>query len=86
MLSNAKKNVLLFVGLEFKVVVLSCVHKREARDGKGENLGLLSNRNLLNTALTRTKLAVITVGHAVTLWSVGKCHIIWREYIQVKNN
>ena len=74
----------IIVGREFKVVVISCVHKRETRDGKeGENFGLLSNRNLLNTALTRTKLAIIAVGHAVTLWSLGKCHIMWREYIRV---
>ena len=66
-------------------MILSCVHKREAKQNtEGEKYGLLSDRNMLNTAFTRTKLAIIAVGHAVTLWSLGKCEIMWRKYIQVR--
>ena len=73
-----------YSGKEFKIVIVSCVHKREGKKNKaGESFGLLSDRNLLNTAFTRTKLAIIAVGHAVTLWSLGKCDIMWKDYIKV---
>ena len=84
---SSEKHALFFYfsGLEYKVVILSCVHKREAKQNtEGQKFGLLSDRNMLNTAFTRTKLAIIAVGHAVTVWSLGKCHVMWREYIKVR--
>ena len=48
-----------------------------------DDLGFLTNRHLLNTAMTRSKWYVAVVGDPVALCTVGDCSAIWKKYINV---
>ncbi|XP_038069639.1 probable helicase with zinc finger domain [Patiria miniata] len=45
--------------------------------------GFLSNDKLLNTAITRAQSLVAVVGDPVSLCSIGKCRILWENFIKV---
>lgn len=50
--------------------------------------GFLSNKKLLNTAVTRAQSLVAVVGDPVSLCSIGRCRKIWENFIEIccKNN
>ncbi|XP_071941243.1 uncharacterized protein [Antedon mediterranea] len=52
-----------FQGQEKDIIILSCVRAK----GRGNNIGFVANRNRMNVALTRAKLALYVVGHLETL-------------------
>ncbi|KAL8623914.1 hypothetical protein ACOMHN_054255 [Nucella lapillus] len=59
--------------------------KEEAEGGEGD-LAFLSDRKLLNTAMTRTKSLVVVVGDPVALCAIGECIQIWRTYLKHCHN
>ena len=46
------------------------------------DFAFLSDRKLLNTAMTRTKSLVAAVGDPVALCAIGECIQIWRTYLK----
>ena len=79
-------NILYYMitGKQFKILIISTVHRRTSRDDKvGGNYGILCDPNLLNTAMTRAQDAVFVCGDAVTLLTMGVCKYKWRIYIEV---
>ncbi|KAK2142420.1 hypothetical protein LSH36_958g00101 [Paralvinella palmiformis] len=71
-------------GQEFKAVFISTVRTKRCNSEQAGNLdlGFLTNTNLLNTVLTRTKFYVGVVGNPETLCTTGTCARIWVKYIQ----
>ena len=50
------------------------------------DFAFLSDRKLLNTAMTRTKSLVAVVGDPVALCAIGECIQIWRTYLKHCHN
>nr|XP_026689753.1 helicase with zinc finger domain 2 isoform X2 [Ciona intestinalis] len=71
-------------GREYRVVLLSSVHRRlSKKDKEGSSFGLFSDVNLLNTAITRCEISIIFVGDAVSLCSMGNCRPKWRNIVKM---
>jgi len=48
----------------------------------GGEFGLLSEAQLVNTALTRAKSWLAVIGDPVALCSLGNCGTLWRAYLR----
>ena len=69
-------------GKEFKAVFISTVRTLHSINPKQvENLGFLSDKRLLNTAMTRAQSLVAVVGEPLTLCLFGECSRIWEQYL-----
>ncbi|XP_044184435.1 uncharacterized protein LOC114957638 isoform X2 [Acropora millepora] len=79
-------------GEEFRVLFIStvrtfhtCKPQEEQVRSSGDDRQLywefLSDPKLLNTAVTRARCLVAVVGDPVSLCTVGKCRLIWRNFI-----
>ncbi|XP_070570218.1 3'-5' exoribonuclease HELZ2-like [Ptychodera flava] len=80
------EHVLNVQGKEFRAVYISTVRTSKAVDtGESDveslNLGFLSDKKLLNTALTRAQSLVAVVGDPIALCAIGKCSNNWRSFI-----
>lgn len=80
------ERVLNVQGKQFRAVFLSTVRTRRTCQVSSESdYGFLSNRKLLNTAITRAQSLVAVVGDPVALCSVGKCRKVWERFISICN-
>ncbi|XP_067043097.1 3'-5' exoribonuclease HELZ2-like isoform X4 [Acropora muricata] len=79
-------------GEEFRVLFISTVRTfhtckpqedqvRSSGDDRQLYWEFLSDPKLLNTAVTRARCLVAVVGDPVSLCTVGKCRLIWRNFI-----
>ncbi|XP_076439727.1 3'-5' exoribonuclease HELZ2-like isoform X2 [Babylonia areolata] len=87
-------------GKEFRALFITTVRTRHLLHSKhvakalieAETVGgvtdfaFLSDRKLLNTALTRTKSLVAVVGDPLALCAIGECIQIWRTFLKHCNN
>ncbi|XP_077997754.1 3'-5' exoribonuclease HELZ2-like [Glandiceps talaboti] len=77
--------VLTVQGNEFRALFISTVRTRQVLEDEDNvsdlNLGFLTDRKLLNTALTRAQSLVVVVGDPIALCSIGKCSGDWRKFI-----
>ena len=87
-------------GKEYRALFISTVRTRNLLDSEhvakalmeAESVGgvtdfaFLSDRKLLNTAMTRTKSLVAVVGDPVALCAIGECIQIWRTYLKHCHN
>ena len=84
-------------GKQFRAVYISIVRTRSALNKveltmlpkvnwrnapRSYSYGFLSDRGLLNTALTRAKSLITVVGDPLALCSVGDCQRTWERYIE----
>ncbi|XP_033117671.1 probable helicase with zinc finger domain [Anneissia japonica] len=56
--------------------------KKKGSTATDVDYGFLSNDKLLNTAITRAQSLVAVVGDPVSLCSIGKCRILWENFIK----
>lgn len=89
---------MLFAGREFRALFVSTVRTRHLVENQYDRansltfegdadrdpveLGFLSDRRLLNTALSRTQSFVAVVGDPVGLCALGRCLSDWRTYLK----
>ncbi|XP_071964791.1 probable helicase with zinc finger domain [Antedon mediterranea] len=57
--------------------------KGKLKSASDVDYGFLSNDKLLNTAITRAQSLVAVVGDPVSLCSIGKCRILWENFIKI---
>ena len=83
-------------GKEFRAVFISTVRTKNLLtkpfnrrgnnnaecDGDIGDFGFLSDKKLLNTALTRAQSLVAVVGDPVALGAIGDCVLIWRAFLK----
>ena len=88
------------LGKEFRALFISTVRTRYLLEsdhvakalqeaeavGGVTDFAFLSDRKLLNTALTRTKSLVAVVGDPVALCAIGECIQEWRTYLKHCHN
>lgn len=84
--------IFCLLGKEFRALFISTVRTRGLIDsqykpegeceGDGGYYGFLSDRKLLNTALTRAQSYVAVVGDPVALCAIGECLTVWRTYLK----
>ena len=67
-----------FAGLEFDILFISTVRTNTANRANEKNLGFLSDRKLLNTAITRARYRLVIIGDPLALCSLGDCQVCWR--------
>lgn len=87
----AVERVLNVQGKQFRVVFLSTVRtvrtcitgEIESENASLMDYGFLSNKKLLNTAVTRAQSLVAVVGDPVSLCSLGRCRKIWEMFIEI---
>lgn len=81
------ERVLNVQGKQFRAVFLSTVRTRRTCQAASElDYGFLSNRKLLNTAITRAQSLVAVVGDPVALCSIGRCRKVWERFINICND
>lgn len=81
------ERVLNVQGKQFRAVFLSTVRTRRTCQAAAElDYGFLSNRKLLNTAITRAQSLVAVVGDPVALCSIGRCRKVWERFINICND
>ena len=81
------ERVLNVQGKQYTVVFISIVRTLEDCDSsesetKIHDYGFLSNKRLLNTAITRARCAVAVVGDPRALVTVGICRSLWQTYLR----
>uniref|UniRef100_A0ABM0MGU2 Helicase with zinc finger domain 2-like n=1 Tax=Saccoglossus kowalevskii TaxID=10224 RepID=A0ABM0MGU2_SACKO len=70
-------------GKEYRALFISPVRTHAAESStENLNLGFLTDRKLLNTALSRAQSMLVVVGDPVALCSIEDCARTWRRYIQ----
>lgn len=80
------ERVLNVQGKQFRAIFLSTVRTRRTCQAASElDYGFLSNRKLLNTAITRAQSMVAVVGDPVALCSIGRCRKVWERFISICN-
>ena len=67
-----------FAGLEFDTLFISTVRTNAANRANEKNLGFLSDRKLMNTAITRARYRLVIIGDPLALCSLGDCQVCWR--------
>lgn len=77
------ERVLNVQGKQFRAVFLSTVRTRRTCSAPRADYGFLSNRKLLNTAITRAQSLVAVIGDPVALCSVGRCRKLWERFIRI---
>ncbi|GFR93377.1 helicase with zinc finger domain 2, partial [Elysia marginata] len=81
---QGKERIALFISTVRTCHLLREEHIIKAlQDGDGiGDLGFLSSREQLNTALTRTQSYVAIIGDPVALCLLGKCSQVWKTYLK----
>ncbi|KZC10755.1 putative helicase with zinc finger domain [Dufourea novaeangliae] len=81
------EGVLNIQGKQFTAVFISTVRTRNccrySAERNVKDYGFLTNRRLLNTAMTRAKCLVAVVGDPIALLTIGSCRKLWQRYLEM---
>lgn len=76
-------SLLIFVGKQFRVIVISTVHTKDSLlETNPSCLEFFNDRRVLNTVMTRAQSQIVVVGDAAALSHFGTCCRLWMSYIE----